>query len=112
LPTGEPFDKVTSDDQIVFENALTSWLDWYDSLFSEPSNDSSWVEERIEYAFALSAPISTTVSATGELVLTASEYNGGHLDWYAFEVDRNNLLGTSGQLNGSHSLTVIPTPLR
>jgi hypothetical protein len=112
LPSGEPFDKVDVDDQTPFENALSSWLDWYDSLFSEPSNDSAWLAERMEYEFALSAPISPAISPTGEVVLTASEYTGGHLDWYAFEVDRINKLGTPGLPNVSDPLTLIPTSLR
>lgn len=56
------------------------WLAWYDSLIhdAEPK-DSAWIDERLEYAFAVSARTSS-----GERTLVAREYTQGQLDWYAF----------------------------
>jgi hypothetical protein len=50
-------------------------------LFAEPGDDPlPWRTERLEYSFAVSAPTSD-----GELLLEATAFSGGDLDWYAFD---------------------------
>jgi hypothetical protein len=69
--------------------AARAWLAWSDDLFLEPENgQEAWVPERLEYQFKVSAP-----AGEGELVLAAQEYYTGDLDWYAFDVHSDAILG-------------------
>jgi hypothetical protein len=71
--------------------AAAEWLAWYESLFSEPAGDeATWIDERLEYAFAVSARTSA-----GERTLLAREYIEGQLDWYAFDSVSNVSLGAA-----------------
>lgn len=85
------------------------WLDWYETLFSEPAEtESSWLPERLEYGFAVSAR-----TADGELVLGATEYAEGHLDWYSFDLHPGASLGTDDSDLEPQSIvrTAIPAPV-
>jgi hypothetical protein len=68
------------------------WLAWYASMFSEPAaaDASAWLDERLEYSFAVSARTSG-----GEKTLVAREYIDGQLDWYAFDRTSGNSLGAT-----------------
>ncbi len=59
---------------------------WFEALYCVPHRDEgdAWLPETLEYRFACSAPD----GAGGEKVLTADEYQHGHLDWYEFDWDR------------------------
>jgi hypothetical protein len=102
LPRIEPSDR----DRVA--KAAVAWLEWYETLFSEPSsNSSSWLPERMEYAFAVAAP-----GREEEDVLVAPEYPGGHLDWYAFDRGRDLSLGAQADAGlGALTQTVIPAPV-
>lgn len=67
------------------------WASWLRGLtHAQQADSSAWVEERQEYAFAVSAK-----EAHRETVYTASEYTGGTLDWYSFGHDRKRAMGTT-----------------
>jgi len=69
--------------------AVSEWIAWYESMFSEPAGgESAWIDERLEYAFSVSAPTSA-----GEQTLVAREYIDGQLDWYAFNTASGLSLG-------------------
>jgi hypothetical protein len=87
------------------EAAAGEWLAWHESLFSEPAaDDSAWLDERMEYAFAVSAPTSA-----GERALIAREYIDGQLDWYAFNSASGLSLGAAGDaLPKQITRTTIP----
>lgn len=73
---------VTSTDRDKALAVVQQWLDWYQSLLSEPIDaQTPWVPERMEYAFAVSA-----ATPSGEIVLDAAEYTEGRLDWYDFSL--------------------------
>jgi hypothetical protein len=99
---------ITDADFAEVEKAGKLWLQWLESLFSEPnSNNSSWLPERMEYAFSVGGRFSD-----GECVLTSKEYFEGHLDWHAFDVDSGVTLGaTTGNAITDISHTVIPAPV-
>jgi hypothetical protein len=63
--------------------ALDLWMTWYDGLISEPTGELvAWDGQRMAYRFRISAhPADQT-----EIVLEASEYDGGRLDWYDFDM--------------------------
>src|SRR5262249_21500123 len=53
------------------EKAARLWLQWFETLFSEPEAvNPSWLPERMEYAFS----VGTRFSDVGECPLTAQEY--------------------------------------
>jgi hypothetical protein len=71
--------------------AAAEWLAWYESLFSEPTaGEATWVDERLEYAFSVSARTSA-----GQETLVAREYIDGQLDWYAFDAVSKVSLGAA-----------------
>jgi hypothetical protein len=85
-----PFDTVSAADRPRVIRAITAWLTWYVALFSQAEDQSAWVSERIEYAFAVSGKTST-----GEIVLAAPEYLEGHLDWHSFVAQPGTSLGAA-----------------
>ena len=83
------------------EKAARLWLQWFETLFSEPEADNpSWLPERMEYAFSVATRLSD-----GECVLTAQEYSDGHLDWYAFDANPEVTLGAAADnaVDGNHA---------
>lgn len=95
------------------EKAVASWIVWWDALFSQPSASqpveevSPWSAERMEYVFSVGAGFGDS-----EQVLTAPEYYGGHLDWYAFDAHPQAVLeaGTDGAMKKIEH-TVMPAPV-
>ena len=94
-------------DETKVQQAVVSWLSWYESLFSEPDVvGSCWLPERMEYGFTVTAPMSDA----SEMSLTAQEYSAGNLDWYDFDVNGDINLGASGDKAISQIVeTVIPS---
>jgi hypothetical protein len=84
-----PLPEIDSGDEAPVLTAAAEWLEWLADLYFEPTDGrTAWVPERFEYQFRVSAP-----SDTGEVVLAAREYHGGHLDWHAFDVVEDAALG-------------------
>lgn len=95
-----------------------SWLAaWGDSL-REPTGPSAWSSERLDYRFSVGAP-----NHANGMVLGASAWGGGRLDWQAFDfvkpktgwtrVDAVNVPST--KVTGTTPLPpkeLLPTPLR
>lgn len=109
LPTGvDPDDQADRDD---YWAAIETYREWYREIYAEPDADElAWDDDRLEYDFEVS-----TGSAGRETVLAADEYEGGRLEWYAFEVDHEGSLEPS-DADGPASCTVtpdvVPTPSR
>ncbi len=105
-----PLPSVKAADRPKMILAAKNWLDWCESIFSVPAaNASTWNPERMEYAFAVSA-----LTASGEKVLAATEYQEGHLDWSSFNVQPGASLGASpNDFPAIKSVqTLIPAPVR
>ena len=101
--------KIAAADKRKVIRAASKWRGWYEAFFTQPGKKNSpWIPERMEYAFAVSAPTSD-----GELVLSAPEYIEGHLDWYAFNVEPDASLGAkpTDVRVVRITRTVIPTPV-
>lgn len=81
---------------------------WFEKLFYQPTANSAWIADRLEYQFATAAPLEE-----GEKVLVADEYYQGHLDWHSFDIDpqRTSLgeLPSDGDVRASQTLTMLPT---
>src|SRR5262249_45988471 len=85
--TFDPALAIKTADVAAVRQVATAWLAWYDGLFAEPTSpaDDAWVPPRLEYA----ASVATRLSAqtTDTLTLSASEFDGGRLDWSSFDVN-------------------------
>lgn len=101
---------IDSEDLPFLLEVSQRWMQWYETFFDEPQNEpTSWISERMEYAFALSADTSS-----GEKVLKVEEHHGGHLDWYAFDHCPDCSLNTQEQTSRElrkNIQTFIPTPV-
>lgn len=114
LPKELLLDGVDAD---VLRAAITAWLRWSRDLFQEPADgDTAWSGERLEYQFAVAAP---SPEGDGDVVLSAPEYGGGHLDWFAFSHDPDASLSSAGAAEGddradagpcTSALIVLPGP--
>lgn len=85
---------IAGGDKPALEAREGKFIDWFERLFLQPPADGvdAWDASRLEYRFACSAP-----EGGGEKVYAATEYHGGHLDWWGFDVDRGDPgLGDTG----------------
>jgi hypothetical protein len=96
---------------------ITRWRADVSARFGIPATD-AWDEHRLEYRFSLTAT-TTPGGRDPDVVLTADEYTGGHLDWYSFDIDpgRQQADQPTGTPAGAgdeadRSVAVIPTPVR
>ncbi len=86
LPTQPPLKGLKS---AWVKKVMLEFLDWYDALTGRDFPDTdAWVPDRVEYQFSVSAP-----TARGELVLAASEYDTGSLDWSSLDAAPGAVLG-------------------
>jgi hypothetical protein len=110
LPDGvDPDDAAALGD---FWDAVAVFRDWYAETYTEPESDAetAWDDDRLEYEVAVS-----TGSDGRETVLAADEYEGGRLDWWAFDVDHDGTLepdGATGPASDTVSERLVPTPSR
>ncbi|MDP1678664.1 MAG: hypothetical protein Q8L02_00815 [Candidatus Nitrotoga sp.] len=83
----------------TLEETADVWKEWYETLlFSEPApKESAWLPNRLEYSITVAAPIREE-EVVREVVLTAPEYTGGHLDWYSFNIQQTGSLGAKDDL--------------
>jgi hypothetical protein len=96
---------------------ITRWRADVSARFGIPAAD-AWDEHRLEYRFSLTAT-TTPDGSDPDVVLTADDYTGAHLDWYSFDIDPGQQQAgqPTGALAGGgdeadRSLAVIPTPVR
>jgi len=99
--------QIAASDLAEVKEAARLWLQWFDTLFSEPeTSNPTWLPERMEYAFSVAAGFSD-----GERVLTAPEYYEGRLDWYAFDANAEVTMGSSTDKASKQIMaTAIPAP--
>lgn len=85
---------ITTADTAAVQRVAVAWLAWYDALFAEPSQpaDDAWVPSRLEYAVS----VGTRLSAQEPVTLTATEFDGGRLDWSSFDVDATFSVDSTG----------------
>ncbi len=81
-------------------------LEWLASVRRPTkATDSAWQSDQLEYSFA------TSTHLDGEVVLQASEYAGGRLDWHAFDARRDRSLGTTSLAAHRINRTALPVPV-
>jgi len=104
--------KVAAADRARMRQTAMRWLAWYDSIFTEPVNESddAWIPSRMEYALTVAGQLSD--DRFDQRPLTASEFYDGHLDWSSFDLDFEVNLGT--ERDHKYSViteTTIPAPV-
>lgn len=100
------------------------FLAWFQRLLRQPgAADDAWMPDRLEYQFAVSAPLAEPVPpsgpAAGEKTYVATAYYSGRLDWYSVDLDPGASLGappsppapSPAQPAASSPLTMIPVPV-
>jgi hypothetical protein len=93
--------------------AARRWLAWYRNNVApviDPADD-CWAPERLEYRFSLRVG-----SGDRQLVLRAPAFDGGPIDWYAFDCDPHARLPVAGEpaapATEARELTMLASPLR
>jgi hypothetical protein len=101
--------QVTAADAPKVNKAVKAFLQWYETLFTEPADaPASWVPDRLEYAFSVATRLSDH-----ECTLTANEYFDGHLDWEDFGINIEVSIGAANDNAITQTVTtVIPAPVR
>ena len=104
--------KIVVADRAEVRQTAARWLEWYESLFSEPvqESDDAWNPPRMEYALTVAGQLSE--DKFDQRPLTASEFYDGHLDWSSFDLDFEVNLGTERDHKfGVITETTIPAPV-
>ena len=110
----------TSRDEVL--GTIERWQAAARARFATPPRD-TWDDTRLEHRFSITAG-----TGDSEVVITATEYTGGHLDWYSFDVEqqrggdghqaagRRHAAGLdvppSSIARPAEQVTAIPTPVR
>jgi hypothetical protein len=100
-----PYSGIPNGDRQSVIEAATEWLTWYDTLFTQSTENQSWIRDRLEYAFTVSGQ-----TPVGEMVLTAPEYLEGHLDWFSFVATPGVSLGAENRISSASS-NFLPVPV-
>ncbi|MFF4666018.1 hypothetical protein [Streptomyces sp. NPDC001282] len=92
---------LTGAQRTAFDQAAQLWRDWFRARY-QPPVASSWVRERLEHRFAV-----TAAPGGRPVTLTAPEYTGGTADTYQFDLD----VGTTPlpEPDGGTPAEVLPT---
>ena len=90
LITGQPASSGiinTNPEMTDLDNLGIVFIDWYKKMFYQPNdeNNNAWLPDQLEYQFEC---VASSTSENKEL--KAKEYYHGHLDWYAFDIERKN----------------------
>ncbi len=108
----DPVLKISAADLAAVRQVATAWLSWYDGLFAEPGSpaDDAWVPPRLEYAVS----VATRLSALPQdgVTLSASEFDGGRLDWSSFDINSTRTIETTGDRTFAPvNETTVPSPV-
>ena len=97
------------DERTLLEAILSRWRISYNDRFEEPVEyGDTWVSERLEHAFSVGV-----ATHQGELLLSAPEYAGGHLDWHSFDIVSDPAVkhGLGYESIQRRSAHLLPVPL-
>jgi hypothetical protein len=94
-------------------DASVAWLGWYRANVApviDPEDD-SWIPERLEYRFSLRVG-----AGDGQMVLRAPAFEGGFIDWHAFDAEPGASLALNDEPEAPapdlRDMTVFASPLR
>jgi len=90
-------------DQAKIGEYTIALSEWFARQYSLPTGaETAWDPQRLTYRMQAAAPRSDGT----QLILDASHYNEGRLDWYSFEVDPN-----AGALATDAAVPAVPSPI-
>ncbi|HUN09903.1 MAG TPA: hypothetical protein PLQ56_25090 [Aggregatilineales bacterium] len=92
--------------QVNLVTVVNAWVAWYEDRFADDARFDSWDSERMEYRFTVAAS-----DEANSVVLEAKEYQGGHLDWYSFDIQEQKRRVPAKSQNPP-TKNVLPTPVR
>ncbi|EMF01514.1 hypothetical protein J7W19_00650 [Streptomyces mobaraensis NBRC 13819 = DSM 40847] len=92
---------LTGAQRTAFDQAAQQWLEWFKGRH-QPPVPSSWVRERLEHRFAV-----TAAPGGRPVTLSAPEYTGGTAEAYEFDLDAGTTPLPAPV--GSQSAQVLPT---
>ncbi len=88
-------------------NLGNNFVVWFEKLYNQPGpNDTAWEPNHLEYQFNC-----TSVAKNESVVMKATEYYSGHIDWYAFDRSQGNGRN-DGQDPNTHNETFIPSRIQ
>ena len=87
-----------------YREAVDEWVARYEERVGQPGEGDAWIEDRLEYSFAVSA-----TTDVGRVDLTVPEYHGGRLDWDAFRV--TSVDGAESAAPDRQRVTTLATPV-
>jgi hypothetical protein len=95
----------TDPDRSALDALGTTFMDWYAKQYYQPDDEknNAWIPDRMEYQFDC-----TAASNRDDKLLTADEYYHGHLDWYAFDIQRKRPV-IGGHEKSRYTDSFIPT---
>ena len=108
----DPSLHIMDTDVAAVQQIATAWLAWYDGLFTEPASpaEDAWTPSRLEYAVSVSARMSA--QPQDALTFSASQFDGGRLDWSSFDVNGKFNLDTTGDRTFvALNETTVPSPV-
>lgn len=94
-------ESLSADDAPKFLRVRTAWMESYGE-----GSDDAWVPSRLEHRFTVAAP-----GPQRDIVLSADEHAGGHLDWYSFDYDASTTHELRPTPADEHERSMIPTPV-
>jgi hypothetical protein len=105
---------IAEGDHKALDEAAAGFLAWFERLILQPpsSGEDAWQPQRLDYAFAASAP----EPGGGEKVYAADAYGEIRLDWYSLDVDATGKLeavpgSEATGLPPQETRTTIPVPV-
>jgi len=108
----DPALAVVAGDRAEVALAASTWLNWYDTVATEPEQVSAdaWVADHLEYAVSVAGRLSP--EPLDEVTLSASELDDGRLEWSGFDVNIEVNMGTAPD-HGAVSMveTTVPAPV-
>jgi hypothetical protein len=106
-PRLPPIPAIPTTNRAAVQAAAQAFLVWYDALYDAPGAGaaSSWVDERMEYHFAIDASATDTPCA-----FVADQYTGEPLDWPSFDHIATPL-GAVTAAPSAVTRTFVPAPV-
>lgn len=89
---------------------FAEWLAWYRAEVQPLAADTpdSWTPRRLEYRFAVAAP-----TPAAPRTLEAPQFDGGEVDWFAFDSAQGNSLGVAADAPlARQTITLLATAVR
>ncbi|CAG1012340.1 hypothetical protein BURK2_04496 [Burkholderiales bacterium] len=108
----DPSLNIAAADLAAVRQVAAAWLAWYDGLFPEPAAPSqdAWMSSRLEYAVSVAVRLSA--QPQDALTFSASEFDGGRLDWSSFDINEKSHVDTTGdQAPLALNETTVPSPV-